>query len=83
MLYGWTPWSCLSLSTVKPQTPNGEEIDYDWIIDQLLENDLCIQQEMIKNLSIYQNPLFPFVIDQYNEEDLFIQQQQDFSLFRN
>ena len=80
MLYGWTPWSCLPLSTVKPQLPNGDEFDYDLIIDQLLGNELCIQQETISEFYIYQEPLLSVIVDQYNEEDLHIQQQKDFTL---
>lgn len=80
MLYGSTPWSCLPLSTIKPQIPNGEEFDYDLIIDQLLGNELCIQQQTINNLNIYQSPLLSVIVDQYNEEDLYVQQQKDFTL---
>ncbi len=80
MLYGSTCFSELPLSTIKPQLPNGDDFDYDLIIDQLFGDNLCIQQELDDNIFVCQNPNFPLWIDLLAANDLIVDKTIEFTL---
>lgn len=80
MLYGSTCFAELPLSTIKPQLPNGDDFDYDLIIDQLFDDDLCIQQELDGSIFVCRNPKFPLWIDLLQADDLQVDKTVEFIL---
>jgi hypothetical protein len=63
MLFGRSAWSELPLSTTKQVTPNGEEFDFGFLIDEEINFDTNIDQENSWNIYIQESENFNLLID--------------------
>lgn len=69
MIFGHTAWSELPLSTLKTQIENGEDFDFDFIIDEILpvdfeidtENDFDFRIDQILPVSLEMNQFNSFI----------------------
>jgi hypothetical protein len=55
MLYGGVAWSEIPISTSKEQEQNGECFEYNFLVDEALPIELCIEVDRSIDLQIQQD----------------------------
>jgi hypothetical protein len=81
MLYAGVTWSELPISTSKEQEANGEIFDYEFLVDEALPIELCIEVDRGIDLQIQQDPDFSVKVTRELNSLFYIQQQVDFILY--
>jgi len=80
MLYGGVTWSELPISTSREQEASGEEFEYNFIVDGILDLNLNIQVDKAIELLIDQELGFGVDIKQTMSKAFEIEQVQEFNL---